>query len=441
MPMSTPRFLFPLRLAAAALAVTTCSVGTAFPAFCASAYADADNLSDTRTRILDRRFRTLQVKVGGNDMLPPVVELNSGQTLTIEFDEIGEDRSYLRYELIHCNSDWKPSGLIASEFLDGFNEATVDDYAFSRATLTHYVHYTITIPNPGMRLTVSGNYLVRIYDEEDPETTLLQVRIYVNEATMRLEANASSLTDIDRNMSHQQVDVTVDVDRVPVRDMWSDLRLVVEQNGRPDMARTPSAPLKVFGSKAYFEHRPELIFPAGNEYRRMEVISTRYTPMGVAEIGRVGNTFAFYLNPDFPRSNSGYTYDSTQHGRFRVREYDTELPDTEADYVAVYFSLESPELPGGDIFIDGDLTNRLFDPESRMVYNRATGAYEAIMYLKQGAYNYQYLFVPTGSTAGSTAEIEGDYAPTGNEYTVRLYYRAPGERYDRLAAATVVTLD
>jgi hypothetical protein len=40
--------------------------------------------------------------------------------------------------------------------------------------------------------------------------------------------------------------------------------------------------------------------------------------------------------------------------------------------------------------------------------------------------------VPKGSTRGLTAPIEGNHYQTVNEYLVYVYYRAPGDRYDRL---------
>ncbi|MEG1999419.1 MAG: hypothetical protein RR015_05330 [Bacteroidales bacterium] len=52
--------------------------------------------------------------------------------------------------------------------------------------------------------------------------------------------------------------------------------------------------------------------------------------------------------------------------------------------------------------------------------------------LKQGSYNYQYLFVPKGETKGKSSVIEGNKYQTSNEYRVNVYHRRPGERYDRL---------
>ena len=67
-----------------------------------------------------------------------------------------------------------------------------------------------------------------------------------------------------------------------------------------------------------------------------------------------------------------------------------------------------------------------------MKYDAASGCYVADLLLKQGAYNYMYLWVPDGTSVGQTSRIEGDHYETINEYLVMVYDRPMGERYDRL---------
>lgn len=396
--------------------------------------------TDMSQRIVNPAFKTLKVTLEGNEFAPPVIRLgDSASRVTVSFDEISEDRRYMRYELIHCDALWQPEGLVASEFLDGFNEGVVEDYEFSRATLVHYVHYTITIPNREVRITEPGNYLLRVYDESEPEETLLQARFGVSDFSAGVFVGVSSLTDIDANRSHQQVDFTVDIQHVAgVDDPFNDLKVVVSQNGRTDNEVVLTAPQRVLGNRVIYEHLRPLIFDAGNEYRRFETVSTSYPGMRVENITYEPPIYNMWLYTDAPRAGEPYSYDSTQHGRFFIREYSSSRSDTEADYVMTNFALEMPELPDADIFIDGDLTQRRFDPLSRMVYNHATGRYEQSLLLKQGAYNYNYLTVPSGSERGETAPVEGDFHQTTNEYTVKVYHRPRGSRFDRLIGVGMV---
>lgn len=398
----------------------------------------AADVDDTLNGIFDARFKTLQVKVEGNDYAPPVITLGTDDRVMISFDELSEEHSYLRYSLVHCNANWQPSGLVDSEFIDGFNLGDVEEYEYSQLTKVHYVHYTIALPNDEVRFTVSGNYLLRVFPENDPENILLQARFMVSEAKAMIGASVTSRTDVDYNSAHQQLSLEVDASKLNVQDMYNDLKVIVSQNSRVDNEVVVEKPLRVSLNKAYYEHLSPLVFKAGNEYRRMETVSVTYPGMHIEEIGYQESYYYQVLETDKLRSIGQYLYDQTQFGRFTIREYNSSQSDIEADYVLTHFSLELPEQYEYGIFLDGDFTHRRFDPESRMVYNRATGLYEKSLLLKQGAYNYQYLAVPIGSMSGATAPIEGDFYETVNEYLVKVYYHRPGERYDRLVGVAVV---
>ena len=112
---------------------------------------------DTATRVFDPKFRTVTLTLNGQLLADPVVRLGSGDNLVLSFDEIADDRSYLRARVIHCNSDWQPSSLSESEYVDGFNQADIEDFGFSSNTFVHYVNYKFTIPEEGLLPLVSGN--------------------------------------------------------------------------------------------------------------------------------------------------------------------------------------------------------------------------------------------------------------------------------------------
>ncbi len=394
---------------------------------------------DTRTGMLNERIRSLQVKLDGNDDAPPVIVLNTPDRLIFSFDHLGDDRVYLRYELIHCNADWQPSTLVDSEFLDGFNQGSIDDYAFSEVTTVHYVNYRLAIPNEQVAPRISGNYLLRVYPEDDPDDTWLQCRFMVSEQSAGISARLSGVTDVDYNDAHQQLSIEVDTERANVTDPFNDITVMIQQNGRYDSEVALRQPLRMASAKvSVYEHQAPLIFEAGNEYRRFEAASTTYPGMGVEEVAWADPYYHVRLATDLPRADAMYLYAQTRAGRFTIREYNVADSDIEADYVVVHFSLEAPEMPGSLVFLDGDFTCRHFDDSALMSYNRATGRYEHVALLKQGQYNYQYLVVPPGSSRGYTAPIEGDRFQTQNEYLIKVYTRRPGDRADRLIAVSLL---
>lgn len=385
-----------------------------------------------RQMAFDPMYKTLKVIVNEDDMQPPVIVLGTNDVAEISFDNLSPESKYLRYELIHCNHDWTPSGIVDSEFIDGFNEGGIEDIRHSVTTTVQYVHYSFVLPNEHMPITASGNYIVRVFDEDDSDKTLLQFRLMVSEGSAGVYGEATSRTDVEYNGKYQQLDITADVKRSGVADKFNDLRLVVRQNGRDDNAVTLTTPARVLGDKVNYSHVGPLIFPAGNEYRRMENASYRFIPMGVEDVAYQNGLYHFTLFTDEARNEDAYTFDETQKGRFRIREYNSADAEVEGDYVATHFALDIPEIYTAYVYIEGDLTNRIYDGNSMMYYNRETGRYEKTLLLKQGAYNYQYVALPHGSDMGVASVIEGDFYETGNEYFVALYVRRPGERYDRL---------
>lgn len=392
---------------------------------------------DTRQGTLHPGFKSLQVQVEGDMMAQPVLTLGSPlHRLVISFDELAEDRRYMRYSLEHCDAAWRPEGLAPSEFLDSFNEGTVDDYDYSQATTVHYVHYRIVIPNDQVRITAPGNYLLRVYDEQDPEETLLQVRFGVVDPRVSIGLEATSRTDIDTNEAHQQLGIRLGIDKAGIEDPFTDLRVTVTQNGRPDTERLLVTPTRTGGGEVFYEHLRELIFPAGNEYRRFETVSTYYPGMHVAWIDPDAPVCNMGLDEDLPRT--AYIYDQTQNGRYKIRTTDLDDSDRMADYILTHFTLRAPRRTDGTYYIEGDLTDRRHDPRARMTYDPVIGAYTASLLLKQGSYNYQYIFVPDGASRGLTGPAEGDHYQTANEYTVRVYHRPKGTRYDRLVGVSTI---
>ena len=394
---------------------------------------------ETRSGIFDHRFRTLKTEVVDRFMSPPVIELGKGERIQISFDEIGEDVSYLSARLVHCNVDWKPSSLVESEYLDSFNTIDLDDYAYSTNTFIHYVNYQFQIPCEGMNPVKSGNYLLQIYDRDEPDRVLLQTRFRIAEPELTVSAKVTSRTDRGANDRYQQLGVALDGIGPEFGNPYQDIKVEIMQNARETTSRLLLTPLRVEGERVVYEHRPELIFPASNEYRRFESTSTRFPGMRVDSTRYVEPLYHTWLTTDYPRADSNYEYDSTQHGRFMVKEYNATDSSIGADYITVHFFLDTPEYIGKEVYVDGEFTMGLFSESNRMRYNGAKGGYELEIPLKQGAYNYQYVVRNNGEkSVESTSLIEGDKYETENEYNIYVYLRKPGERYDRLIGYTTI---
>lgn len=396
--------------------------------------------SDTQTRVFDPQFRTLKVQVDGNFMAQPVISLGGPDQVCVSFDELGDDRSYLRYSLVHCDADWQLSSLLESEVLDSFNEDEVDDFGFSAGVFRHYVNYRVCVPNERMRPLVSGNYLMRVYREGEPDSPVLQARFSVSEDAVRVTGQASSITDRGTNDRWQQLSMDINTGRYQVNDPYNELIIKVYQNGVDMTPAQPLRPLRTEPGRLVYEHNPGLVFPAGNEFRRFETVRTDYAGMHVAENRYDGDGYTVTLTEDSGRADRPYTYDRTQYGRFKVDEYSATDPDLGADYVQTLFTLDFPQVTNGDVLLDGEFARSLPENERVMRYDPATGKYTASLLLKQGSYNYRYGARLRGRQDSPLdfSLVEGDHYETQNEFTVNVYHRPPGARYDRLVGSTIL---
>lgn len=404
-----------------------------------TAYAfAANNDEQLHTAIFNPTFKTLKAQHSKGFMYPLVLKAGSDEKIIVSFDELSDEFRYLRCRLVHCNADWTKSSLLDSEIVDGFNEMLVEDYAFSSNTFVHYVNYRIEIPSPDIRPLVSGNYVLQIYEENDEDNTLLQLRFSVDEGLVDIYASASGNTDRGFNTGWQQVSLTVSTENYRIRDPYSDIIVVVVQNDRYDNAVTLKSPMRVTGNEVVYEHIPSLIFPAGNEFRRFETVRTDYPGIGIDSIRYYGQLYHVYLHNDKERATIPYSYDQTQFGRFMVREYNATDSDLGADYVSVHFTLEFPEIMNADVYVDGGMTLHTFSEANRMYYDRDSNQYKLTLPLKQGSYNYQYLVLPHGETRADVMPIEGNHYETVNEYTIKVFESRPGARADRLIGSATL---
>lgn len=395
--------------------------------------AVAQGRVDTRPHIFDANVRSLKVSLESDMYVPPVLMMNGDDRLIVNFDYIDYDVHYLRYSVTHCNADWQPSQLLESEYVSGFNYADIDDYAASEATYVHYYNYQFALPNDDMQFLVSGNYLLSVYEQDDPNTILFQTRFSICEGTVGVFPQVTSRTDIEFNNRFQQVSFDIRYKANQIKDPYGEFICVVTQNGREDNAVTVNRPLMASVDHVTYDHNRDLIFAAGNEFRRFETVNAHTINMGVQSIKYFDPICHATLVVDEPRNETQYLYDKTQFGRFTIRNAEAFGESAvQADYMMTHFTLDlGGRLNGGKVMLAGEMVEGYPASQAVMKYDTASGCYTADLLLKQGAYNYMYLWVPDGSSVGQTGPIEGDHYETVNEYLVRVYDRPMGERYDR----------
>ena len=392
---------------------------------------------DTGQQIFYDNIKSLKVSNSSDFMAPPIITLNGNDKLNVNFDLLEESPIYLKYRILHCNANWQPSQLLESEYIYGFNEFEVDDFAYSSNTYMHFINYNISIPDESTKFLVSGNYLLQVYPEENPDDILLQIRFAVSEQSIHTSGEVSSITDKGSNTLYQQLTLLINLPDVRGIDPFQDIVVIIEQNNRPETEKIINRPFRVSNNNLIYEHLPELIFEAGNEYRRFETVRTDYAGMHVDSVKFSNGIWHAWLQKDFPRLEKEYIFDSTQFGRFKIDEYNSTNPDLSSDYINVNFSLGTDDLIDGEIYVEGEFTNHQLDERYRLKYDPFNDSYNLSLLLKQGSYNYQYI-VKKPNESSSSRLIEGNKYETGNEYLIKVFYSKPGSRADRLISSRTI---
>lgn len=386
-------------------------------------------VAQVTTPLVDN-IKTLQAKVNGTWGEPPVLLFGGSNWLEVSFDDLQHNFVRYEYNIIHCNADWTESDLIQNEYMNGFNGQRIEDYEVSMNTMMDYNHYKFTIPNKEVQLKLSGNYRIDIINDDNDDELVAQVFFSVLEPKVSVSIKVSGNTDIDTWNSHQQLDFSVNYQGYRVQTPAEDFYPVIMQNHRWDNRVSGVKPSYLRNGELVYTHNKSLIFEGGNEYRRFEILDEYVPTMRVFKMSYNAPYYHATLFDDAQRYR--YLFDKDQDGRYWIRNGKNVRNETESDYFYTHFKLVIPPIAGGDLYLNGDLTYGLLTEDNKMVYNPIDQCYEIVKPLKQGSYNYQYLFVYDGETTGQSLQAEGSFHETENEYWVYVYHRPFGERYDKL---------
>jgi len=389
--------------------------------------------------IFDQRIKTVQLFKEGWNLSYPIIKLNSIDKLVLNFDLLADQPETYYYTIIHCDKDWNKSDIFPNDYLKGNAENPIEDYTNSFNTTVSYIHYKLSLPNDRVDITISGNYILYVYPADKPEEPAITQRFTITEDVTQIIVTAHRPQMTKDNNTHQQVDFTVNYGTQSITDPFRNVYAFILQNGRWDNAKRNLKP-DFYGNNElkYNSLSDKNIFQGGNEFRYFDIKSIRYQTEYVKRIDFVIPNYNVYLFPSENREFKPYFYWQDFNGKYYIAFQEGKKPDTESDYVNVYFTLPSDQaIPGGRMYISGGLNQWAFNKNNLMTYNQEKKEYECTMLLKQGWYNYEYVFLKNGETNGTASLFEGSHYETENDYIVLVYYRNPHDRYDRVIGTAI----
>lgn len=361
----------------------------------------------------------------------PIIPLNGGR-VHIAFDLLGTQEPVLSYRIRHCDKDWKPSELVPIEYLSGLESHVLDMPKQSRNTLQPYMHYELELPNESTGIKLSGNYIVELYDSDEPSEILLRIPFAVNERLVLPQVTQTDRTIKEVRGKYHQIEVRINNIEALSSRPEQELSLIALQNSRWGNRVSLSAPSTISHNTISYTDFSSALFEAGNEYAKLEHLTDRGGGLGIKSTTMSSGLYRHELYPLYNTSTDSYLHEIDQNGLEVIRTLESDFPETDADYHLVDFSFLSPRIPGGQVIIEGQCVDPYPLSARTMIYNESKGRYEATILLKMGYQEYQYLFLAEGSSIPTALPTIGSHYQTSNDYTVLVYQRKPQERYDRL---------
>jgi hypothetical protein len=365
----------------------------------------------------------------------PSIQLGSNEKLMLTFDDLNSGTGGYMYTMVLCNADWTPSQLMPMEYIEGLTEIFFNQSRYSFNTTMKYSHYEVLLPADNIKPTKAGNYLLIVYPEGEPEKPVLTRRMFVYQNLVDAKLNVRLATQPERRYTHQELNLVINKSGYFMPDPFSFLTVVIQQNGRKDNMKTLVRPRNIKGDLITYSYLNDIVFPAGNEYRKLDIRSFFRQSARVKKMSFDSSGFQIDMMPDPMRGRENYKFYDDINGRYRIINWDDPHLSSmiESDYGYVHFTMPVNIFNmDGEYYIMGELTNWRLDPKYKMKYNPETGVYETTLLLKQAYYDYMYVFLPNKAKVAQTSDTEGDRSATENEYHVFVYYRDPGEIYDRL---------
>lgn len=367
------------------------------------------------------QIRTVRCFPLGHPEAEPVIELGSGQQLVFSFDDLGtEDRTYT-YKILHCDPEWKPSGLNSFRYLTGFFSQPVEEYTYSYNTQTEYTHFSLLFPNEDVDVKISGNYLLQVFDDARPDSVVISQRFSVLERKTVVRASVVSATRPQYLYTSQQVNFTVECGSLPVYNPVRDLRVYIMQNQDPNTRRMQT-PTFVRQNQLVYEDGVENLFDGLSPFRNFHAVSFSFYDRYVKEVvkGPDGKYHVILAPATVP---SRYVPLADERGNYTIDAEQTQNPEVEADYVVVHFALLYPEpLPHAEVYVYGKFSGWRLEPAFRMDYDVRNKAYVGEVELKQGRYDYQFAVLDKETGKVDLHTLQNNFYQTINEYNISVYF-------------------
>lgn len=371
-------------------------------------------------------IKTIQLRPLQENSFSAIVPL--GTTLQLSFDDLEADSKEYQYKVEHMTHDWQKSRLLASQYIDGFQQNAIINMTNSFNTLQNYTHYSVEIPNINTVITKSGNYLLSVLDAYDEVIFTRRFVLYENAATIGVTVERSRNTKTLN--SQQTIQFSINHPKITINNPNLEVNAVIIKNNNWNEIISNLQPTFFKPKQLAYTYTNKTNFWGGNEYLNFDIKIIRNKSLNIVKIERK-NIFHHYIYPFEYNELINYSYNPDINGQFVIRTLEGRNNNTEADYALMHFTLLADEPFKEAIYVYGAFNDFTISEENKMKYNPSNKTYTAKILLKQGFYNYTFASIEKNIPL-NTNKINGSFFETENQYTVIAYYKPFGSLYDRV---------
>ena len=389
---------------------------------------ESDNFT-YENKTYSSNIKTILCYKKGDELSPPIIYLNSNEKIILKFDDLDAHRKNYKYSIFHCNSNWENSNLIHNEYNSGFKYENVINYNHSFNTNQKYIHYEIEFPNNSIQPLISGNYVLRLFDELD--STVFFRRFMILENSTFIKSNIKKATLLSDRDSKHEIDFTIYHPNIVISNPFSEIKVIVKQNNFEATKIDNLKPRFIKEGQLIYDYEDRNNFNGNNEFRYFDIKSLRFLSDRINKVNNL-NLDHVYLFEDKKRSFDLYSILPDLNGNFIIKKQEGWDSSLEADYTFVYFTLNCEKINLGDIYLIGGFSDWKINKDFKLDYNIKEQKYEANLLLKQGYYNYLYALKNYKNQKVDISFIEGSHYETRNNYYIYVYFKEIGEKYERL---------
>ncbi len=388
-------------------------------------------------------IKTVKFFQTNNQESLPIIRLNSSDQLELHFDDLDAIPKSYFYSIELCNANWQTSDLSTFDYIQGYQQQAISEYRVSSIALKKYVHYMVAFPQSGCMPIKSGNYILKVFLDANPDKIVFTKRFFVVDNKVAVAAQLLQAFDNQKFRTHQKLQFTINTLQLNVFSAQQQIKVQILQNYKWINSVSNIQPSFIRNNVLEYSDEDNLLFAGTREHRWADLRSFDFQSDRIASVDKNIIPKTVFLKPDIPRTGVGYFSMRDLNGWYEVSSTEVSNAWWQGDYATVHFIFVPKDIRAfadKEVFIVGELTGNTLSETGKMQWNETENVYEKNILLKQGFYSYNYATIDNKNknAPADYSLTEGNFWETENDYTILVYYRSISGRHDELVAVRTI---